>query len=137
MQELEEEKCKHEHDTAQGDDITYGLEKDRTRLKQVPTTPMPKPCRPYSPPKCCFFRTQELNVERLAKKKLEKDLKKAADEAEEEKEKQKQIVLLLLADRKKAIMKYVEERKRSEDLAQVCKSNILKSCFLIVCFARF
>jgi hypothetical protein len=28
-------------------------------------------------------------------------------------------VLLLLADRKKAIMKYVEERKRSEDLAQV------------------
>ena len=37
MQELEEEKCKHEHDTAQGDDITYGLEKDRTRLKQVLT----------------------------------------------------------------------------------------------------
>lgn len=35
VQELEEEKCKHEHDTAQGDDITYGLEKDRTRLKQV------------------------------------------------------------------------------------------------------
>jgi len=35
VQELEEEKRKHEHDTAQGDDITYGLEKDRTRLKQV------------------------------------------------------------------------------------------------------
>lgn len=35
VQELEEEKCKHEHDTAQGDDITYGLEMERTRLKQV------------------------------------------------------------------------------------------------------
>ncbi|CAB3363379.1 CTTNBP2 N-terminal-like protein isoform X2 [Cloeon dipterum] len=95
VQELEEEKCKHEHDTAQGDDITYGLEKDRTRLKQ------------------------ELDVERLAKKKLEKELKKAMDQAEEEREKQKQIVLILLEDRKKAIMKYIEERKRSEDLAQI------------------
>jgi hypothetical protein len=35
VQELDEEKQKHEHDTAQGDDITYGLEKERTRLKQV------------------------------------------------------------------------------------------------------
>lgn len=33
--ELEEERRKHEHDTAQGDDVTYALEKDRTRLKQV------------------------------------------------------------------------------------------------------
>lgn len=35
MAELEEERRKHEHDTAQGDDVTYALEKDRTRLKQV------------------------------------------------------------------------------------------------------
>ncbi|KAK7075168.1 Cortactin-binding protein-2 [Halocaridina rubra] len=35
--ELEEERRKHEHDTAQGDDVTYALEKDRTRLKQVGT----------------------------------------------------------------------------------------------------
>ncbi|KAF4520187.1 hypothetical protein B566_EDAN003900 [Ephemera danica] len=95
VQELEDEKCKHEHDTAQGDDITYGLEKDRTRLKQ------------------------ELELERQNNKKMEKELKKAADLAEEERSKQKQIVLLLLADRKKVIMKYIEERKRSEDLAQI------------------
>jgi hypothetical protein len=37
VQELDEEKRKHEHDTAQGDDITYGLERERTRLKQVST----------------------------------------------------------------------------------------------------
>ncbi len=32
--ELEEEKKKHALDTAQGDDVTYMLEKERERLKQ-------------------------------------------------------------------------------------------------------
>lgn len=95
IQELEEEKCKHEHDTAQGDDITYGLEMERTRLKQ------------------------ELEVERTARKKLEKEVKRHQEIADEERARQKQIVLLLLAERKKIIVKYIEERKRSEDLAQV------------------
>ncbi|XP_069693124.1 CTTNBP2 N-terminal-like protein isoform X4 [Periplaneta americana] len=95
VQELDEEKRKHEHDTAQGDDITYGLERERTRLKQ------------------------ELELERQAKKKQEKELKRVSDVLEEERNRQKQIVLLLLAERKKLIMKYVEERKRSEDLAQI------------------
>lgn len=95
VQELIDEKRKHEHDTAQGDDITFGLEKERTRLKQ------------------------ELEMERQAKKRLEKELKKLNEYAEEEKNRQKQIVLLLLAERKKIVMKYVEERKRSEDLAQI------------------
>ncbi|XP_046984282.1 CTTNBP2 N-terminal-like protein isoform X2 [Schistocerca americana] len=95
VQELDEEKRKHEHDTAQGDDITYGLEKERMRLKQ------------------------ELELEKQMKKKLEKDLKKSNDTLEEERSRQKQIVLLLLAERKRLIMKYIEERKRSEDLAQI------------------
>ncbi|XP_043280636.1 CTTNBP2 N-terminal-like protein [Venturia canescens] len=95
IKELEEEKRKHEHDTAQGDDITYGLEKERTRLKK------------------------ELELERQEKKHLELELKKENELLEEEKSKKKQIVLLLLAERKKIIMKYIEERKRSEDLAQI------------------
>ncbi|XP_076751910.1 cortactin binding protein N-terminal like nausicaa isoform X1 [Xylocopa sonorina] len=95
IKELEEEKRKHEHDTAQGDDITYGLEKERTRLKK------------------------ELELEKQEKKRLELELKKANDTLEEEKTRQKQIVLLLLEERKKIIMKYIEERKRSEDLAQI------------------
>ncbi|XP_048511875.1 CTTNBP2 N-terminal-like protein isoform X2 [Athalia rosae] len=95
IKELEEEKRKHEHDTAQGDDITYGLEKERTRLKK------------------------ELELEKQEKKRLEIEIKKANDTLEEEKNRQKQIVLLLLAERKKIIMKYIEERKRSEDLAQI------------------
>ncbi|XP_017788295.1 PREDICTED: uncharacterized protein CG10915 [Habropoda laboriosa] len=95
VKELEEEKRKHEHDTAQGDDITYGLEKERTRLKK------------------------ELELEKQEKKRLELELKKSNETLEEEKTRQKQIVLLLLAERKKIIMKYIEERKRSEDLAQI------------------
>nr|CAI5848833.1 unnamed protein product [Callosobruchus analis] len=95
IQELEEEKSKHEHDTAQGDDITYGLEMERTRLRQ------------------------ELEMERNARKKLEKEVKRQVEMADEERARQKQIVLLLLAERKKIIVKYIEERKRSEDLAQI------------------
>lgn len=95
MRELEEEKRKHERDTAQGDDITYGLEIERTRLRQ------------------------ELEVEKVARRKCEKDLKKSQEQLEQERARQKQIVLLLLAERKKIITKYIEERKRSEDLAQI------------------
>lgn len=95
IRELEEEKRKHERDTAQGDDITYGLEIERTHLRQ------------------------ELETEKATRRKCEKDLKKAMETLEQERARQKQIVLLLLAERKKIITKYIEERKRSEDLAQI------------------
>ncbi|XP_075169579.1 cortactin binding protein N-terminal like nausicaa isoform X2 [Haematobia irritans] len=95
LQELEEEKRKHEHDTAQGDDITYGLEMERTKLRQ------------------------ELEEERAQVKKLDKELKKLQETLEFERNRQKQIVLLLIAERKKIMMKYIEEGKRSEDLAQI------------------
>lgn len=95
MNELEEEKQKHERDTAQGDDITYGLEVERTRLKQ------------------------DLEAEKQAYKKLEKEMKKLQEQLENERNRQKTIVLLLLAERNRIIMKYIEERKRSEDLAQI------------------
>ncbi|XP_067628711.1 CTTNBP2 N-terminal-like protein [Eurosta solidaginis] len=95
LQELEEEKRKHEHDTAQGDDITYGLELERTKLRQ------------------------ELEEERAQLKKMEKELKKLQETLDYERNRQKQIVLLLIAERKKILMKYIEEGKRSEDLAQI------------------
>ncbi|KAH8401110.1 hypothetical protein KR009_003118 [Drosophila setifemur] len=95
LQELEEEKRKHEHDTAQGDDITYGLEMERSKLKQ------------------------DLEQERAQVVKMEKDLKKLQETLEYERNRQKQIVLLLIAERKKILMKYIEEGKRSEDLAQI------------------
>ncbi|XP_035792594.1 CTTNBP2 N-terminal-like protein isoform X2 [Anopheles albimanus] len=95
VQELYDERRKHEHTTAQGDDITYGLEIERSRLKQ------------------------ELDHEREQRSVLEIELKKVQEQFESEKNRQKQIVLLLLAERKKIIIKYIEERKRSEDLAQI------------------
>ena len=85
LQELEEEKRKHEHDTAQGDDITYGLELERTKLRQ------------------------ELEEERAQLKKMEKEMKKLQETLDYERNRQKQIVLLLIAERKKILMKYIEE----------------------------
>ncbi|XP_021708934.1 uncharacterized protein CG10915 isoform X2 [Aedes aegypti] len=102
VQELEEERRKHEHTTAQGDDITYGLEIERSRLKQ------------------------ELEHEKEQRKVLELELQKIQEQFEEEKNRQKQIVLLLLAERKKIIIKYIEERKRSEDLAQILSEEKLR-----------
>ena len=93
LEELEDEKAKHERDTAQGDDITYELEKERIRLKE------------------------DLAAEVAEKQKLEVALKESLNTLEEEKSKQKQIVLVLLADRKKLMKLYLEEKKRSEDLA--------------------
>ncbi|XP_032791244.1 CTTNBP2 N-terminal-like protein isoform X2 [Daphnia magna] len=63
--------------------------------------------------------SQELEVEKQSKKKLEKDIKKLQETLDEERQRQKQIVLLLLTERKKLILKYVEERNKSEDLAQI------------------
>ena len=82
LEELEDEKAKHERDTAQGDDITYELEKERIRLKE------------------------DLAAEVAEKQKLEVALKESLNTLEEEKSKQKQIVLVLLADRKKLMKLY-------------------------------
>lgn len=46
-------------------------------------------------------------------------MKKVQETLDEERARQKQIVLLLLAERKKLICKYVEERNKAEDLAQI------------------
>lgn len=93
--QLADEKRKHDADTAQGDDITYGLEVERQRLRS------------------------DLEAERATARRLEKEAKRQQGEVEAERARQKTIVLLLLAERKRIIMKYMEERKRSEDLAQI------------------
>lgn len=62
---------------------------------------------------------KELETERQEKKQLEADLKKLTESLEEEKKRHKQIVLLLLAERDKMVVKYIEERKKSEDLSQI------------------
>ena len=102
VEELEEERAKHERDTEQGDNITIALEKDRIRLRE------------------------DLEKETEEKQKLEVSLKENLNTLEEEKSKQKQIVLVLLADRKKLMKLYLEEKKRSEDLAGMLQDEKTK-----------
>ncbi|XKL65392.1 hypothetical protein PGB90_008812 [Kerria lacca] len=62
---------------------------------------------------------KEIELEIQNRKRFEKEYLKLNEIIELERNRHKQIVLFLLAERKKIIMKYVEERKRSEDLAQI------------------
>lgn len=95
LSELEEEKRKHAQDTAQGDDVTYLLEKERERLHQ------------------------ENQFERQQNRCMEKDIKCLSETLEQERQRQKQIVLLLLAERKRIIFRYAEEKQKCDRLSQV------------------
>lgn len=92
---LEEERQKHALDTAEGDDVTYMLEKERERLRQ------------------------EVEAERQQKKRLETELRRAIRLLESERAKQKQIVVLLLTERKLLISKLLDEHGRREELQQI------------------
>ncbi|XP_061187409.1 cortactin-binding protein 2-like isoform X2 [Saccostrea echinata] len=95
--ELEDEKRKHAQDTAQGDDVTYMLEKERERLKQ------------------------EIEYEKSQNKKLEKDLKKTLASLEEERAnsiKHKQVAVMLIKEQKKLVEKLVKDRARIQKLEQ-------------------
>lgn len=95
LSELEEEKRKHAQDTAQGDDVTYLLEKERERLHQ------------------------ENQFERQQNRCMEKDIKVLTETLEQERHRQKQIVLLLLAERKRLIFRYAEEKQKCDRLSQI------------------
>lgn len=103
LHELDDERKKHERDTAHGDDITYGLEVERTRLRQ------------------------DLDAERLTTKRLEREARKMQESIDAEQMRQKTIVVLLLAERKRIISKYMEEQKRSQDLGQILSEEKLRS----------
>ena len=62
---------------------------------------------------------QMMFEEKNERKKAEEELMKVQAQLEAERTKQKQMVLFLLNDRKQLLVKYSEERKRSEDLAQI------------------
>ncbi|KFM59243.1 Hypothetical protein X975_09621, partial [Stegodyphus mimosarum] len=95
LAELEEEKRKHAQDTAQGDDVTYLLEKERERLHQ------------------------ENEFERQQNRCMEKDIKCLTETLEQERLRQKQMVLLLLAERKRLIFRYAEEKQKCDRLSQI------------------
>ncbi|XP_069094767.1 CTTNBP2 N-terminal-like protein [Pleurodeles waltl] len=93
IKDLEDERQKHAQDTAEGDDVTYMLEKERERL------------------------IQQLDFEKSQVKKLEKEHKKLSSQLEEEKSRHKQLSSMLMAECKKATSKAAEEAQRVEDIS--------------------
>ncbi|XP_064425238.1 CTTNBP2 N-terminal like b [Latimeria chalumnae] len=91
--DLEEEQRRHAQDTAEGDDVTYMLEKERERL------------------------TQQLEFEKSQVKKVEKEQKKLANQLEEERSRHKQLSSVLAKECKKATNKATEESQRAADLS--------------------
>lgn len=99
VSELQELRRRFEEETAQGDDITYGLERDRTRLRQE----------------------LEVSAEERAKLKAEADGLRIA--LEKERQQKMQLVLLLVNDRRKMAHLYTEEKRRTDELAKILREE--------------
>ena len=66
-----------------------------------------------------FEHFQDLEKERKYNQGLDTEVRRLTETMEQERARQKQIVLYLLAERRQLIIKWMEERKRSEELSQV------------------
>ncbi|XP_077458541.1 CTTNBP2 N-terminal-like protein [Stigmatopora argus] len=88
IMDLEEEKRKHAEDTAEGDDVTYILEKERERLQQ------------------------QLDFERGQVRRLEKEQRRVTDQLEEERAQHKQLSCALAKECKWASARALEEGHR-------------------------
>nr|XP_061795474.1 CTTNBP2 N-terminal-like protein isoform X1 [Nerophis lumbriciformis] len=92
--DLEEEKRKHAEDTAEGDDVTYILEKERERLQQ------------------------QLEFERGQVRRLEKEQRRMSDQLEEERAQHKQLSCALAKECKWASNRALEEGHRVAELGR-------------------
>ncbi|XP_077430150.1 CTTNBP2 N-terminal-like protein [Vanacampus margaritifer] len=88
IMDLEEEKRKHAEDTAEGDDVTYILEKERERLQQ------------------------QLEFERGQVRRSEKEQRRVTDQLEEERAQHKQLSCALAKECKWASARALEEGHR-------------------------
>ncbi|XP_067855632.1 cortactin-binding protein 2 isoform X1 [Heptranchias perlo] len=89
--DLEEERHKHAQDAAQGDDVTYMLEKERERL------------------------LQQVEFEKSQLKQLEAENKKLSMQFEDERIKNKQLVMMLVKECKQLAEKVVDESQKLAD----------------------
>ncbi|XP_037535379.1 CTTNBP2 N-terminal-like protein [Nematolebias whitei] len=90
--DLEEEKRRHAEDTAEGDDVTYVLEKERERLQQ------------------------QLEFERSQVRRLEKEQRRITEQLEEERAQHKQLSCALAKECKWASSRALEEGHRLTEL---------------------
>uniref|UniRef100_UPI00398EAF1D cortactin-binding protein 2 isoform X3 n=1 Tax=Pristiophorus japonicus TaxID=55135 RepID=UPI00398EAF1D len=92
--DLEEERHKHAQDAAQGDDVTYMLEKERERL------------------------LQQVEFEKSQLKQLEAENKKLSMQFDEERIKNKQLVMMLVKECKQLAGKIVDESQTRTDITR-------------------
>ncbi|XP_060899266.1 CTTNBP2 N-terminal-like protein [Labrus mixtus] len=92
--DLEEERRRHAEDTAEGDDVTYILEKERERLQQ------------------------QLDFERSQVRRLEKEQRRITDQLEEERAQHKQLSCALAKECKWASARALEEGHRLTELSR-------------------
>ncbi|XP_033481722.1 CTTNBP2 N-terminal-like protein [Epinephelus lanceolatus] len=92
--DLEEERRRHAEDTAEGDDVTYILEKERERLQQ------------------------QLEFERSQVRRLEKEQRRITDQLEEERAQHKQLSCALAKECKWASARALEEGHRLTELSR-------------------
>ncbi|XP_015258519.1 PREDICTED: CTTNBP2 N-terminal-like protein isoform X1 [Cyprinodon variegatus] len=90
--DLEEEKRRHAEDTAEGDDVTYILEKERERLQQ------------------------QLEFERSQVRRIEKEQRRVIEQLEEERSQHKQLSCALAKECKWASSRALEEGHRLTEL---------------------
>ncbi|XP_033116437.1 cortactin-binding protein 2-like isoform X4 [Anneissia japonica] len=93
VSQLEDERHKHAQDAAQGDDVTYMLEKERERL------------------------IQQVEFEKAQQKKLEKENKRAQNLIVQERKKIKQVAKFMLEERTVLLEQLKEEQQKSDMLA--------------------
>ncbi|XP_061582744.1 CTTNBP2 N-terminal-like protein [Cololabis saira] len=92
--DLEEERRRHAEDTAEGDDVTYILEKERERLQQ------------------------QLEFERSQVRRLEKEQRRITEQLEEERAQHKQLSCALAKECKWASARALEEGHRLTELGR-------------------
>ncbi|XP_020381016.2 cortactin-binding protein 2 [Rhincodon typus] len=101
--DFEEERHKHAQDAAQGDDVTYMLEKERERL------------------------LQQVEFEKSQLKQLEAENKKLIVQLEEERIKNKQLVMMLVKECKQLAGKVVDESQTLADLTKTLDAEQKKT----------
>lgn len=104
--DLEEEKRRHAEDTAEGDDVTYILEKERERLQQ------------------------QLDFERSQVRRLEKEQRRLMEQLEEERCQHKQLSCALAKECKWASARALEEGHRLAEMSRKL-DKVRESCHAV------
>ncbi|XP_072026950.1 uncharacterized protein [Amphiura filiformis] len=102
LKQLDMEKRKHAQDTAQGDDVTYLLEKERERL------------------------AQQLDFEKAQQKKMEKETKRNQQSLAQERKRHLQFAKAMMEERKILLLELNETKQRAEELEKFVLSERLK-----------